>query len=89
MAREGQGYPCLWHDMMMMMMIPVKQFCSSPVGARSQRDLGTLTGTITPGQSGSGSNGNEVLLHVYQSFKKETSCVCHVQWYVQFGRDGS
>ena len=21
-AREGQGYPCLWHDMMMMMMMP-------------------------------------------------------------------
>ena len=22
MTREGQGYPCLWHDMMMMMIMP-------------------------------------------------------------------
>ena len=32
-----------------------------------------LTGTTTPGQSGLGSNGNEVLLHITQSLKTGAS----------------
>ena len=36
-------------------------------------DDGTLTATTTSGQSGLGSNGNEGVLHIPQSFKTRDS----------------
>ena len=35
--------------------------------------MGTLTSTTNPGQSGPGSNSNEEVLHIYQSFKTGAS----------------
>ena len=34
---------------------------------------GTLTGSITTSQSGPGSNGNEVVLHILENFTAEAS----------------
>ena len=51
MASEGQGYLCLRHDMMMMMMKPIDR---------------TQSGATTPNQSGPGTDSNEEVLCIPQ-----------------------